>query len=299
MGKIAFVFSGQGDQYSGMGRELAERHSVARQVFDRCDRLRPGTSHQCFFGTDEELRETSNTQPCLFAMELAAATVLMEHGICPEMAAGFSLGEMPAAVVSGMLDFETGFRLVCRRGAWMQMASDQADTMMAAVLRLPAEQVQQVCRTVPDVYPVNFNCPGQVTVSGHSVQMEEFSAAIRAAGGRVLPLKVAGAFHSPFMREAAEKFAKELAPLTFRKPRIPLYSDLTAAIYTEDVVRLLSQQICHPVQWEKLVHNIIEAGADTFVEIGPGKTLTNLIRKIDPSVTAKCVTELLKERNLC
>ena len=299
MGKIAFVFSGQGDQYPGMGKELAGKYAAAEAVYAACDGLRPGTSVQCFEGSEDELKETRNTQPCLFAMELAAASVLMDRGVTPDAVAGFSLGEVAAATVSGMFDLKTGFRLVCRRGELMQHEADKFDTFMAAVVKLTPEQVQEICGRYPDVYPVNFNCPGQVTVSGLAPQQEAFSADVKAAGGRVIPLRVIGAFHSPFMREAAIAFAEELALAEFRERKMPLYSNLSAEPYTESAAGLLSGQICSPVQWEKTIRNMIGSGVDTFIEIGPGKTLCNMIRRIDAGVRAVSVTEYLDEVEAC
>ncbi len=299
MGKIGFVFSGQGDQYPGMGRELAEKYAAAAAVYAACDALRPGTSRQCFEGSEEELKETRNTQPCLYAMELAAAAVLGEKGLRPDAVAGFSLGEISAAAAGGLFSTETGFRLVCRRGELMQREADRFDTSMAAVLKLSPEQVQEACSRYPDIYPVNFNCPGQVTVSGLSARMEDFCSDVRAAGGRVIPLKVKGAFHSPFMREAADAFAEEVAGTVFRKNTVPLYSNLTAEPYGDQPAGLLSGQICSPVQWEKLIRNMIAAGIDLFVEIGPGKTLCNMIRRIDAGVRTCSVTEYMAEVEKC
>ncbi|MGN0969099.1 MAG: ACP S-malonyltransferase, partial [Oscillospiraceae bacterium] len=198
MGKIAFVFAGQGAQFAGMGRDLYERSAAARQVFDRVDAIRPDTSAQCFEGTDAELKETKNTQPCMFAVEMAAAAALTDAGIRADMTAGFSLGELAALTYSGAADLETGFKLVWRRGEWMQKASEQEPTAMAAVLKLTNEQVEELCSQFKQVYPVNYNCPGQVSVSGAEAEMPAFSAAVKAAGGRAVPLKVRGAFHSPF-----------------------------------------------------------------------------------------------------
>ena len=299
MGKIAFVFSGQGDQYPGMGKELAEKYAAAEAVYTACDALRAGTSAQCFEGTEEELKETRNTQPCLFATELAAASVLMDEGITPDAVAGFSLGEVAAATVSGMFDLKTGFRLVCRRGELMQREADKFDTFMAAVVKLTPEAVEGICSRYPEVYPVNFNCPGQVTVSGLGAQMAGFLEDVKAAGGRAIPLKVKGAFHSPFMREAAKAFAEELALAEFRERKITLYSNLTAEPYTASAAGLLSGQICSPVQWEKIIRNMIADGVDTFIEIGPGKTLCNMIRRIDDGVRTANVTEYLAEVETC
>ena len=299
MGKIAFVFSGQGDQYPGMGKELAEKYPVAEAVYAACDVIRPGTSGQCFEGTEEELKETRNTQPCLFAMELAAAFVLMGRGIVPDAAAGFSLGEVAAATASGMFDLETGFRLVCRRGELMQREADRYDTAMAAVVKLTPEQVREICGRYQDIYPVNFNCPGQITVSGLSSQMPEFFEAVKAAGGRAVPLKVKGAFHSPFMRQAAEAYAEILSQAAFRERTVPLYSNMTAEPYGENAAELLSGQICSPVQWEQTIRNMIADGVSTFIEIGPGKTLCRMIQRISSEVRAVSVTEYLSEVEAC
>ena len=295
MGKIAFVFSGQGDQYPGMGKELAETYPAASIVFGMCDRLRPGTSAQCFEGTEEELKETKNTQPCLYAFELAAVAVLREKGYRPMAVAGFSLGEIAAAAAADIFDYETGFQLVCKRGELMQHEAEKFDTAMAAVVKLSPKQVQEICEKYPDVYAVNFNAPGQVSVSGLASQMKAFSAEVKKAGGRAIPLKVKGAFHSPFMDGAAHAFAAELAKVDMKDMAIKLYSNLTSEPYTEDAVSLLSKQICNPVQWEKLVRNMIKDGIDTFIEIGPGKTLTNMIHKISPEVTACSVMDYLTE----
>ena len=299
MGKIAFVFSGQGDQYPGMGKELTEKYPAAKSVYDACDGIRPGTSDQCFYGTEEELKETRNTQPCLFAMELAAAAALMEKGVLPDAAAGFSLGEVAAAAVSGVFDRETGFRLVCRRGELMQREAERFDTAMAAIVKLTPEQVQEICEGYPDVYPVNYNCPGQVTVSGMSERMAGLFAAVKAAGGKAIPLKVKGAFHSPFMREAAQDFRDALEKAELRDGRIPLYSNMTAEPYAGNAAELLSGQICSPVQWEKIVRNMIADGVDTFIEIGPGKTLCNMIKRISADVRTAGVTEYLAEVEAC
>lgn len=286
MGKIAFVFSGQGDQHTGMGRALRDISPAAAQVFSVCDSIRPGVSEMCFSGAADQLRQTINTQPCLFAVELAIAAALENAGVHADMAAGFSLGEVCALTYSGAFSLEDGFRLVCRRGALMQAAAEKTPASMAAVLKLDAAQVEKLCAAHENVYPVNYNCPGQISVSGPETSMAAFCADVKAAGGRAIPIKVSGAFHSPFMDNAAAEFARDLASADINIPRIPVYSDLTARPYGNDIAPVLAKQICSPVRWEELIRSMIANGADTFIEIGPGKTLCGLISRIDPSVRA-------------
>lgn len=181
----------------------------------------------------------------------------------------------------------------------MQREAEKFDTSMAAVVKLNEETVRRLCSKYPDVYPVNFNCPGQITVSGLSEHMADFSADVKSAGGRAIPLKVRGAFHSPFMKEAARDFKAALAESSIGTPGVPLYSNMSARPYTDDIVELLSGQICSPVRWEDSVRAMIDDGVDTFIEIGPGKTLTNLIKKIDANVTAMTVFEYLSEVEKC
>ena len=284
MGKIAFVFSGQGAQTPGMGLSLYKSSPAARRVFQTADSLRPGTTRQCFYSTEEELCETKNTQPCLFTVEMATAAALAEAGIEADMAAGCSLGEVSALSYSRAVDFATGLMLVMHRGELMQKASEKRPTSMAAVLKLSNDEVRKLCSEYSNVYPVNFNCPGQVSVSGISEEMQPFMAAVKAAGGRSVPLKVSGAFHSPFMTEAARAFARDLVGVTIGRPFLPLYSNYTGTVYGPDIRTTLAKQIDHPVQWEAIIREMIAAGADTFFELGPGRTLCNLIKKIDPSV---------------
>jgi len=276
-----------------MGKPIEEKYASAAAIYEMADKIRPKTSYQCFYGTEEELKETANTQPCLFTTELAMATVLMEKGMIPDCVAGFSLGEVVAATVSGIFDNETGFRLVCKRGELMQRESEKFDTSMAAIVKLTDKQVNEICEKYSDVFPVNFNCPGQITVSGLSAQMPEFFADVKEAGGRALPLKVKGAFHSPFMKKASDDFEVELNKVKPNENKITLYSNMTARPYNENVSYLLSKQICNPVLWEKTIRNMIEDGVDTFIEIGPGKTLTNMIKKISADVSAVTASEYL------
>lgn len=291
MGRIAFVFPGQGAQYTGMGRELAECSAAAAGIFRMADALRPGTSQQCFEGSEELLKETKITQPCMFTVELAAAAALTEAGIHADMAAGFSLGELAALSYAQYVDISTSFELVCCRGELMQEAAQKTDASMAAVVRLDNETVEAVCAQFEGVYPVNYNCPGQVTVAGIRDRMPLLCAAVKAEGGRAVPLKVGGGFHSPFMAEAADRFGKALENVEIRCSHVTLYSNCTGRPYDEDVKTLLAKQICSPVRWEDTIRHMIASGADIFVEVGPGNVLSGLISKIDKNVRTYSVCD--------
>lgn len=295
MGKIAFVFSGQGDQYPGMGKELYERCPAAADMFRLFDGIRPGTSDQCFYGSPEQLRETVNTQPCLYAMELAAAAALKSAGIVPAAAAGFSLGELAAVATAGLVDAGTGFRLVCRRGELMQREAEKHHTSMAAVMKLEQGALEKLCQTCRNVWPVNYNCPGQITVAGDAAEMQRFLTDVKAAGGRAVPLKVNAAFHSPYMNAAAQAFGEELKVVEFRRGAIPVYSDMTAEPYGEEPGRLLAGQICSPVRFEDVIRRMAADGIDTFVEIGPGRTLVNMIRRILPEAEARAFSDMQED----
>lgn len=286
MGKIAFVFAGQGAQYSGMGQSLREASPAARAVFDVADTLRPGTSAQCFAAPVEELSITENTQPCLYCVDLAAAKALEEAGVIPDYVAGFSLGEVAALSFAGVFSPEEGFDFVCKRGQAMQKAGEENPGAMAAVLKLTNEQVEELCQGFEQVWPVNYNCPGQLVCAGEAAQIDAFCEKVQQAGGRAKKLAVSGGFHSPFMESASEELRKVLGDVDVREPEVPVYANLNARPYTAGSAKeLLIQQVKNPVRWQETVERLSELGVDTFIECGPGKTLCGLIRKTVKGVT--------------
>lgn len=287
MGKIAFVFAGQGAQYSGMGQSLCEASPAAKAVFDAADKLRPGTSEQCFTGTAEELSITKNTQPCLYCVDLAAAKALEEAGVTPDYVAGFSLGEIVALSFAGVFSEEQGFDFVCKRAEAMQKAGEENPGAMAAVLKLKNEQVEELCAGFEKVWPVNYNCPGQLVCAGEKSQIEAFCGKVAEAGGKAVPLAVSGGFHSPFMESASQTLREVLEPMELSEARVPVYANYTAQPYDGSAKELLTQQVKNPVRWQETVERLVELGVDTFIECGPGKTLCGLIRK-----TAKGVKTL-------
>ena len=305
MGKIAFVFPGQGAQYPGMGKDLCDHLPVSAGSFEAFDALRPHTSDQCFFGSEEELTETANTQPCMFAVEWAAAVALRDAGVSCDMVAGFSLGEIAALTYAGVVTAAAGFRIVTARGQLMQAAAESVNSGMIAVLKLEPKTVEELCSHYEHVYPVNYNCPGQLVVAGFQEELSLFAQDVKAAGGRGLPLKVKGAFHTPLMEPAAASFAAVLAAYEMKEAEIPLYANYSGERYGDDYREGLSKQISHAVRWQQCVEAMIAAGADTFIELGPKTTLCGLIKKINGDVRtlhvedSKSFQETLTEVKSC
>ena len=292
MGKIAFVFAGQGAQSVGMGKDVYDVVPEVRDVFAKADAGRPGTSTQCFEADEAELMQTKNTQPCVYTMDLAMAAALEAEGIHADMTAGYSLGELAALTYGGAMTIEEGIRVVSERGRLMQIASEACDTGMMAVLKLSDERVEELCSKYPDLYPVNFNCDGQVSVAGDKEQINAMADEVRAEDGRVRILKVSGAFHSPYMNEASAEFSKFLTDAEIGEMKIPVYSNRTALPYEGDYKQLLAEQIINPIYWKKLILNMIDEGADTFIELGPGKALTSMITRISTDVKMYRVSDM-------
>jgi [acyl-carrier-protein] S-malonyltransferase len=296
---IAAVFPGQGAQYVGMGRELAERFAEARDVFRRASEAAGLDLYRlCTEGPDEALRQTANTQPAVLAASLACLATLP---LSPACAAGLSLGEYTALVCAGSLALEDAVRLVRLRGRYMQEACEGLDTMMAAIMGLDAARVREVCDShahLGTVEPSNFNSPGQVVVGGEAAAVRAVLDAARAAGARrAIPLAVSAPFHTSLMARAAERLAADLERLPLRDARIPVFANVSAApVRTADEIRrALLAQVASPVRWEESVRAMHAAGMRVFVEVGPGTTITGMVRRTaDGAVT--CHVEDLASR---
>ncbi|MGM9636633.1 MAG: ACP S-malonyltransferase, partial [Eubacteriales bacterium] len=281
-GKISFLFAGQGAQYPGMGKELYTSSPAAKAVFDMGESIRPGILDLCFSSDKETLSLTENTQPCLFLTDLACARALEEKGITPDFVAGFSLGEIAALAFSGVMTDADAFRLVCLRGEMMGECAKKHPGGMAAIVKLSAEKVEELCSGFSDVYPVNYNCPGQIACAGAADQIDPLCAAAKAAGGRGIKLAVSGAFHTPYMKDAGVALAGFLADAEVHTPKIPLYANLTGTLYPEtpdDIRNTVCEQLSHSVRWETIVRDMAARGVDTFIEVGAGKTLSGLVAK--------------------
>lgn len=305
MSKTAFVFSGQGAQFPGMGKAFYERDRNVRALFDEAEMKRPGTLETCFSGDANTLCMTENTQPCLYLSALAGAISLAGAGVRADAVSGFSLGEIAALAFAGAYSPTDGFDIVCRRGQLMGEAARKYPAAMVAVVKLDASTVERLCRPYKNAYPVNYNSDDQTVVAVAAEEKDAFSAEVKAAGGRAIPLSVSGGFHSPFMDGASRLFGKYLDDCTIALPRIPVYSNCTARPYKDAVRPLLEMQMRSPVLWKDSVVAMGEAGIDTFIEVGAGSTLVKLIRKILPEAAVfsvgdtddvAAVREALQER---
>lgn len=289
----AFVFPGQGAQFTGMGKDLYDNNPIAKELFDKADEILGfSITNIMFNGTDEELKETKVTQPAVFLHSVASALCLGDE-FCPAMVAGHSLGEFSALVAAGALSFEDGLRLVSGRAMAMQKACEATPGTMAAVIGLPDETIEGICNEVSEsgetVVAANYNCPGQLVISGTIEGINDACEKLKAAGAkRALPLKVGGAFHSPLMRPAKDELEKAIEATEFKAPRCPVYQNVDGKAYTDpaEIKANLISQLTSSVRWTESVNNMISAGANDFTECGPGKALQGMIGRINKNVSA-------------
>ena len=288
MSKIAFIYPGQGAQKAGMGKDFYENSPLARDIYDRASECLELDMRALCFEENDLLDQTEYTQAAMVTTCLAMTAVLNEQGAEADVTAGLSLGEYCAIAEAGAMDLLDAIRLVRVRGQLMQHTVPTGEGAMAAVLGMDADQIDAVIEPIANVTVANYNCPGQIVITGGTAGIEQASKTLKEAGAkRVVPLNVSGPFHSPMLRSAGEKLGKELSAVQLGELKIPYVTNVTAEYVTDssEIRELLTRQVYSPVRWEQSIRKMIAQDVDTFVEIGPGRTLTGFLRKIDRNVT--------------
>lgn len=295
MSKIAYMFPGQGAQYIGMGKDFYEETETGRKVFDKASQLLGFSMPELCFQENEKLNNTEYTQAAMVTASIAMMKVLEEKGVRPDMAAGLSLGEYAALVAAGAMEEEDAIATVRQRGILMERAVPAGIGAMAAVLALSADKIEEVVADIPEVWIANYNCPGQIVISGKKEAVETACGKLKEAGAkRTLFLNVSGPFHSGMLKEAGEKLGKVLEAVEIHDLKIPYVANVTAELVTDpsQVKPLLKRQVYSSVRWQQSVETMLKAGIDTFIEIGPGKTLAGFMKKIDRTVNVLNIEKL-------
>lgn len=286
--KTVFMFSGQGAQYAGMGKDLYDHYPVAKEIFDRADAVLGYSIKDICFQDEAKLGETEFAQPAILTMSIAAMKVLEEQGVRADMTAGLSLGEYSAYVASGAMDFEEAVALVQKRGKFMAEAVPSGEGAMYAIIGLDTELVEEACSEATAeigglAVPANYNAPGQIVIAGKAEAAARAAELAKEKGAKMaVKLKVSGPFHTELLQPAADKLGPELQKMHISPMKIPVYTNVNAEVVSseQDIIPILTKQICCPVRWEAIVRNMAEAGADTFIELGPGKTLNGFVKRI-------------------
>lgn len=288
MSKLAFIFPGQGAQKAGMGKDFYENSEAARSFFDQAQKNLDFDLKEMCFGEHEELNLTEYTQPCMVSVCLAIVRELKKRGINPDITAGLSLGEYAAVAAAGGMNELDAIKLVRRRGILMQSTVPAGEGAMAAVLGLDAKKIEEILESFENVWIANYNCPGQIVITGLTNEVQQASLALKEAGAkRVVELKVSGPFHSQLLKPAGEALLKEMESMSFSTLQVPYVANATAEIVTDSkkISTFFAKGIYSSVRWQQSIETMLENGVDTFVEIGPGKTLAGFMRKIAPKAT--------------
>lgn len=288
MSKLAFIFPGQGAQKAGMGKDFYENSEAARSFFDQAQKILDFDLKEMCFGEHEELNLTEYTQPCMVSVCLAIVRELKKRGINPDITAGLSLGEYAAVAAAGGMNELDAIKLVRRRGILMQSTVPAGEGAMAAVLGLDAKKIEEILESFENVWIANYNCPGQIVITGLINEVQQASLALKEAGAkRVVELKVSGPFHSLLLKPAGEALLKEMESMSFSPLQVPYVANATAEIVEDSkkISTFFAKGIYSSVRWQQSIETMLENGVDTFVEIGPGKTLAGFMRKIAPKAT--------------